>query len=227
VPSSPRLPAALRRLVDSKPWRARWEEQVERVDELLEQLLPSRDRDGRPQLPCDLYLTMAHTSLLVFPAGPIEEPRFFERRGVSAHHELEFLARRDPGASSDDLRPFAMFRLGARRGLPLEAALPRGSTPSGLWLRPGDPSGRDPGLGSSWAERVALMERSRRRPTRTREVVHRYYLDPQLRPYLVRDHPTEGRRLYAAQLAARHQDQAPARPAGRIRSLLDRVRKAA
>ncbi len=59
-----------------------------------QEALPPEDREA--VLPFELFLTIGMRSLRLFPSGPIEEFHFFQRRGVPAHHRVEFLSRLDP-----------------------------------------------------------------------------------------------------------------------------------
>lgn len=74
----------------------------------------------RRTLPCDLYLTMGWQSIPLFGRGPIDEFSFFQRFGVSAAHDTEFLARLDPeDAGTEDYKPYGVFSLKAGDGEPV------------------------------------------------------------------------------------------------------------
>jgi hypothetical protein len=66
----------------------------------------------RRTLRCDLLLTTGPASIPLFPAGPIEEFQFFQRFGVSADHDVEFLTRLDAeDAGTENYRAYGIFRL--------------------------------------------------------------------------------------------------------------------
>ncbi len=72
-------------------------------------------------LPFDLYLTAGSGSLPLFPAGPIDEFRFFQRVHVSEQHKVEFLSRLAPkDAGTEDYKPYGLFRLRSELSLALE-----------------------------------------------------------------------------------------------------------
>jgi hypothetical protein len=98
-------------------------------------LRPPRRRPAplrRRTLPCDLYLTLGWQSIPLFQRGPIDEFCFFQRLGVSAAHDTEFLARLDPeDAGSEDYKPYGVFSLRPGEGEPV----PGLALLEGLWAR--------------------------------------------------------------------------------------------
>ncbi|RMG13375.1 MAG: hypothetical protein D6731_12290 [Planctomycetota bacterium] len=88
-----------------------------------------RRRREASQLPFDLYLALAARSQPLHRRGPIDPFSCFERRGVSATHDVEFLTRLDPGDRlAERYRPFGVVRL-YRGGNPL----PRLADATGFW----------------------------------------------------------------------------------------------
>lgn len=68
--------------------------------------------DQRRHMPCELYLTLGAASLKVFATGPIDEFSFFQRRGVSLHHDTEFLTRLDAAdRGTEEFKAWGLFRL--------------------------------------------------------------------------------------------------------------------
>src|SRR5437762_640940 len=69
---------------------------------------PSRRRTLR----CDLFLTLGPASIRLFAAGPVEEFQFFQRFGMSADHDLEFVTRLDASdAGTENYRAYGIFAL--------------------------------------------------------------------------------------------------------------------
>jgi hypothetical protein len=81
---------------------------------------PPRKRDAAPSqrrrtMPCELFLNIGWQSIKLFPSGPIDEFRFFQRGGVSLSHDVEFLARLDlEDAGTEEFKPYGLFRLERR-----------------------------------------------------------------------------------------------------------------
>lgn len=63
-------------------------------------------------LRCSLHLATATHSIELFPPGPIDPLRFYQRRGVSAEHGMEFVTRLDAAAAgTEDFEPFGVVQL--------------------------------------------------------------------------------------------------------------------
>jgi hypothetical protein len=76
----------------------------------LERAVPQTE--GRRKLPFDLYLTRGLESSILFPKGPIDEFRFFQREDVSSKHDVEFVTRLDPtDTGSENYQAFGVFKL--------------------------------------------------------------------------------------------------------------------
>lgn len=83
-------------------------------------------------LPCDLLLTNGHGAVRLFAAGPLDELSFFQRAGVPAHLEVEFLTRLDKeDAGTEAFKPYGMFRLRPQDGKPLPD--PKKDLPESFW----------------------------------------------------------------------------------------------
>jgi hypothetical protein len=76
--------------------------------------LPVAERaPAPPGLPCELFLTTGLRSIPLFPVGPIDEFRFFQRFGVALHSEVEFVTRLDAqDRGTENFRAFGLFDLG-------------------------------------------------------------------------------------------------------------------
>jgi hypothetical protein len=86
----------------------------------------------RRTMPCQLYLTMGWNSVPLFPSGGVDCFSFFQRGGVSASHEVEYLARLDEAdQGSEEYQPYGLFRLQANQA----EALPNLETRGDLWER--------------------------------------------------------------------------------------------
>src|SRR5437016_2745202 len=70
---------------------------------------------ARPRaLPCDLFLTTGPESIRLFPRGPFDEFRFYQRP-VSSLHEVEFVTRLDAeDAGTENFKAFGVFNLKGR-----------------------------------------------------------------------------------------------------------------
>jgi hypothetical protein len=99
-------------------------ELVHRLRRLLEGVIPKepegplalpvveRHLSRRRTLRCDLLLTTGPGSLPLFAAGPIEEFQFFQRFGISADHDVEFVTRLDAeDAGTENFRAYGIFHL--------------------------------------------------------------------------------------------------------------------
>lgn len=62
-----------------------------------------------PTLPCDLAILTGAAAIPLFPAGPTDPLRFFQRRGVPEEHDVEYVVRVEPG--DDEPRPWAVLNL--------------------------------------------------------------------------------------------------------------------
>jgi hypothetical protein len=83
----------------------------------------ARQRRERSSLPFDLYLALGQRSLPLFTAGPVDEFAFFQRRNVSACHDIEFLTRLSrANRGTESFRPYGVIRLRAGRELPVLAS---------------------------------------------------------------------------------------------------------
>ncbi|HBP19056.1 MAG TPA: hypothetical protein DEA08_14880 [Planctomycetes bacterium] len=117
-------------------WTDLQEAFVEKAQGFVAQVFKQpRKRQAAPPLPprsmpCELYLTMGWNSLKLFPQGPIDDFRFFQRGGVSLSHEVEFLARLDEkDLGSENYAPYGMFKLSGDSG----ERLPSLETDAELW----------------------------------------------------------------------------------------------
>jgi hypothetical protein len=204
----------------------------------------------RRALPFDLFLTLGAGSIRIYQQGTIDEFRFFQRRGVSHHHDVEFVTRLDPGdAGTENYKEFAVFKLGGEsQALPdlaraesVTRTLPRiyglERLPAARKLAAAGFSAFDPRHGHpdqgwnrltptpstkplrkvgetrftytdvldilrkelSGPEKIAWIEEAFPAPPPHSRIVHRYYMDSNRQAYLVRDHATEGKRLFLAE----------------------------
>lgn len=86
----------------------------------------------RRTMPCQLYLTMGWNSVPLFPRGGVDCFSFFQRGGVSANHDVEYLARLDEEhEGSEEFQPYGLFRLENK----LAEELPNLETRGDLWER--------------------------------------------------------------------------------------------
>lgn len=176
-------------------------------------------------LPWALELTHGHTSVRLFPPGRIDPLRWLERAGVPEDHELEFVTRVEPGHSA----AYAVLRLSEARRLPppeaararlramalpaprahMVLAWPERPLPGEQGLRrgrvsvAGTPEAREllrrlrDEL--SAPERIGWLEQAW--PVGPGPLTHRYYLDRDGTPWLVRDRGDEGKTLHEAEIS--------------------------
>lgn len=86
----------------------------------------------RRTMPCELYLTMGWNSIPLFPTGGVDCFSFFQRGGVSAGHDVEFLGRLDrEDLGSEEFKPYGLIRLDRRHA----QELPSLETRPKLWER--------------------------------------------------------------------------------------------
>lgn len=79
----------------------------------------ARQERERRTLPFDVYLALGQRSLPLFTAGPIDEFAFFQRKGVSAGHSVEFLTRLSrANRGSESYEAYGVIRLRGGRELP-------------------------------------------------------------------------------------------------------------
>jgi hypothetical protein len=79
----------------------------------------ARQERERRTLPFDVYLALGQRSLPLFTAGPIDEFAFFQRKGVSAGHSVEYLTRLSrANRGSESYQPYGVIRLRGGRELP-------------------------------------------------------------------------------------------------------------
>jgi hypothetical protein len=63
-------------------------------------------------LPCDLHLTLGAQSVTLFPAGPIDDLRVFQRRAVAESSEVEWVTRLDRAdAGTENYKAWGIVRL--------------------------------------------------------------------------------------------------------------------
>lgn len=177
-------------------------------------------------LPWALELTHGSRSVRLFPAGRVDTLRWLEREGVPDDHELEFVTRAEP----QQFAPYAVLRLHEEHELPaLErvrarlggAALPSPRT-SLIQAWPERPLPGEQGLRRgrvalagppearellrrlrdelSAPERIAWLEAAWP-PEEGRPLTHRYYLDLDATPWLVRDRGREGKTLHEGEVS--------------------------
>lgn len=215
---------------------------------------PWSPRPRLDHLPFSLHLVVGAASVELFPPGPLDPLRFFQRHHASAHHELEYVLCRPAGAAAEEFQAYGVVRLRDEDRVPLLdpariekklradygtfVHLPRArwlmdrqhgpdlndeDPPEGLnHVRPREGELAEPGRMSvgevlhiirkelSGPEVISWLEGAFRQPPRRGHLEHRYYLDAEAGLYLVRDHPTQGKALYRAQVS-----EAALRPSGR------------
>lgn len=73
------------------------------------------------QLPFGLHLVVGTATVELFPPGPLDVLRFFQRHHDSRHHDLEYVLCRPEGAPPDALQAYGVVRLRPEAGVPLPA----------------------------------------------------------------------------------------------------------
>lgn len=192
------------------------------------------DAGGRARaLPWSLHVTHGAASVRLCPAGPVDALRLLEREGLSGEHELEFVTRLEAGAP---YAPYAVVRLSEdARGLPgLEAvrarlgvealpaaaallvrAWPEAPLPGERGIRRARVTGTPTARGLlrrievelPAPERIAWIEAAW--PPAPRLLTHRYYVDHDGTPWVVRDRGQGGKTLHEGEVspdAARRAD---------------------
>lgn len=95
----------------------------ERVARLFRNLLaepeaePLRARLDR--LPFSLHLVSGASSVELFPPGPLDVLRFYQRHHASLHHDLEYVVAVPEGAAAEDFLAYAAVRFRPEDRLPL------------------------------------------------------------------------------------------------------------
>lgn len=177
-------------------------------------------------LPWALHITHGAASVRLCPPGPVDALRLLEREGLSGEHELEFVTRLE-GADS---APYAVVRLGeegrllpgldaVRRRLGAEVLPAAARLLVRAWC--GVPSAAERGVRRARVapagtieerallrriavelpapERIAWIEAAW--PLAPRLLTHRYYVDRDGTPWVVRDRGQGGKTLYEGEVS--------------------------
>ncbi|MGE0711241.1 MAG: hypothetical protein AB7N76_28730 [Planctomycetota bacterium] len=71
------------------------------------------------RLDYSIHLTSGTRSVELFPAGPLDPLRFYQRHHASLHHEFEYLSCLPAGSPAEEFLAYAVFRLNEEEELPL------------------------------------------------------------------------------------------------------------
>lgn len=80
---------------------------------------PEGPRRRLDDLPFSLHLFAGTSSVELFPPGPLDVLRFYQRHHASLRHELEYVVCRPLNAQAEEYRAYAVFRLVPEERIPL------------------------------------------------------------------------------------------------------------
>lgn len=86
---------------------------------LLESPQPWRPHPRLSRLPFALHLVVGTSSVELFPPGPLDVLRLFQRHHDSRHHDLEYVLCRPEAGPPDALRAYGVVRLNPELAVPL------------------------------------------------------------------------------------------------------------
>jgi len=80
---------------------------------------PSGFRPRLTNLPFSLHLVAGASAVELFPSGPLDSLRFYQRHHASLHHELEYVVCLPARASPEAFRAYSLIRLRPEERIPL------------------------------------------------------------------------------------------------------------
>jgi hypothetical protein len=81
--------------------------------------VPPGPRSRVVRLPFSLHVIVGGHALEVFPAGPLDVLRFYQRHHASHEHDIEYVVCRAHGAGPEDFGAYGVIRLNAEEQVPL------------------------------------------------------------------------------------------------------------